>query len=88
MNIALVFSMGTDVESIVSNPIGQPMATVRNVFYALFDMLNLGYVKILFNSLGTKGTLAIFSCIAIVQFMMGTEAVCLLSTFLLPNDYL
>ena len=29
INIALAFNMGKDMESIVSNPIGQPMATVR-----------------------------------------------------------
>lgn len=29
INVALAFNMGKDMESIVSNPIGQPMATVR-----------------------------------------------------------
>lgn len=29
INMALVFNMGTDLESIMSNPIGQPLATVR-----------------------------------------------------------
>lgn len=28
MNMALVFNMGTDLENILSNPIGQPLATV------------------------------------------------------------
>ena len=28
INMALVFNMGTDIESILSNPIGQPLATV------------------------------------------------------------
>lgn len=52
--------MGTDLGSILENPIGQPMATI------------------LFNSLGTKGALTIFSCIVIVQFTMGTSIVRLL----------
>lgn len=31
MNMALVFNMGTDLETILSNPIGQPLATVSIV---------------------------------------------------------
>jgi hypothetical protein len=29
VNVALAFSMGTDLQNIVDNPIGQPMATVE-----------------------------------------------------------
>ena len=29
INVALSFCMGTDIAGIMSNPIGQPMATVR-----------------------------------------------------------
>lgn len=29
LNIALAFTMGTDTTTILSSPIGQPMATVR-----------------------------------------------------------
>ncbi|KAL0954677.1 hypothetical protein HGRIS_003626 [Hohenbuehelia grisea] len=55
INVAMAFNMGTDLVDIVSNPIGQPMATI------------------LFNSFGKRGTLAIWSFIIMVQFMMGTS---------------
>ncbi|KAF9479939.1 amino acid transporter [Pholiota conissans] len=45
--VSVAFNMGTDLISILSNPIGQPMATI------------------LFNSLGLKGTLAVFSLIIV-----------------------
>ena len=32
INVAITFNMGTDLESIVSNPIGQPLATVSVYF--------------------------------------------------------
>jgi len=43
---------------------------------------------ILFNSLGTRGTLAIFSCIAVGQFLMGIESTIALSrqTFAFSRD--
>jgi len=31
INVALTFSMGTDIESILGSPIGQPMATVSEL---------------------------------------------------------
>ena len=33
VNVALAFCMGTDLENIVNNPIGQPMATVECFLY-------------------------------------------------------
>ncbi|KAI0659058.1 amino acid permease-domain-containing protein [Cubamyces menziesii] len=48
--------MGSDMESILANPIGQPMATI------------------LFNSFGRDGTLAVWSVIVFVQFLMGANA--------------
>ncbi|GJJ13295.1 hypothetical protein Clacol_007547 [Clathrus columnatus] len=53
INIVLAFCAGTDIESIINNPIGQPMATI------------------IFNSLSSRGTLALWSIIASVQYMMG-----------------
>ncbi|GJJ13305.1 hypothetical protein Clacol_007557 [Clathrus columnatus] len=55
INIVLAFCAGTDMESIIDNPIGQPMATI------------------IFNSLGSRGTLALWSIIALVQYMMGSS---------------
>jgi hypothetical protein len=31
INVALAFCMGNNIENILSNPIGQPMATVRDL---------------------------------------------------------
>ncbi|KAI0324639.1 APC amino acid permease [Cubamyces sp. BRFM 1775] len=56
INVVIGFYMGTDLEGIMANPIGQPMATI------------------LFNSLGRNGTLAIWSVVALVQFMMGSSS--------------
>jgi len=53
--IVLTFFMGTDIDSIVNNPIGQPMATI------------------LFNSLGQKGTMALWAIVVVVQYMMGSS---------------
>ncbi|GJJ13302.1 hypothetical protein Clacol_007554 [Clathrus columnatus] len=55
VNIVLAFCAGTDMKSIIDNPIGQPMATI------------------IFNSLGSRGTLALWSIIASVQYMMGSS---------------
>ncbi|KAI0075968.1 APC amino acid permease [Panus rudis PR-1116 ss-1] len=70
INVALSFCMGTDIENIMSNPIGQPMATI------------------IFNSLGKKGTLAIWSIIVFVQFLMGTSmlTVCSRQIFAFSRD--
>jgi len=56
INVVLAFRMGTDVQSILDSPIGQPMAVI------------------LFNSLGQRGTLAVWSVVVAVQFMMGTSS--------------
>ncbi|KAG6828007.1 hypothetical protein H0H92_009699 [Tricholoma furcatifolium] len=53
INVALAFSMGSNLQAILDSPIGQPMATI------------------LFNSFGTRGTLAVWAWIIIVQFDMG-----------------
>jgi len=55
INVALAFCMGTDIESIMNSPIGQPMA------------------QIFFNSFGQKGTLALWSVVVTVQYMMGSS---------------
>lgn len=49
--------MGTDMDSIMNSPIGQPMA------------------EIFFNSFGQKGTLALWSIVVLVQYMMGSSMV-------------
>ncbi|KAG7452001.1 amino acid transporter [Guyanagaster necrorhizus] len=51
VNICLVLNMGTDLVSIISSPIGQPMATI------------------LFNSLGTRGTIAFWGFIIMSMYM-------------------
>ncbi|RPD65332.1 APC amino acid permease [Lentinus tigrinus ALCF2SS1-7] len=55
VNVVIAFCMGTDLEGIMSNPIGQPMATI------------------LFNSFGRNGTLAVWSIVVIVQYLMGSS---------------
>ncbi|KAI0360810.1 APC amino acid permease [Trametes cingulata] len=55
INVVIAFCMGTDLESIMENPIGQPMATI------------------LFNSFGRNGTLAVWSIVVFVQFLMGSS---------------
>ena len=35
LNMAIVFNMGTDLAGILSNPIGQPLATVRQTNFFL-----------------------------------------------------
>ncbi|KAH9856381.1 APC amino acid permease [Lenzites betulinus] len=57
INVALAFCMGTDMDSILNSPIGQPMA------------------EIFFNSFGQKGTLALWSIVVLVQYMMGSSMV-------------
>ena len=74
INMALVFNMGTDLETIVSNPIGQPLATVRVLREA--GGRKLMHVQIFLNSFGKQGTLALWSIIIIVQYMMGSSIVC------------
>ncbi|KAH9896733.1 APC amino acid permease [Cubamyces lactineus] len=54
--VVIAFCMGSDIESILANPIGQPMATI------------------LVNSFGRDGTLAVWSVIVFVQFLMGANA--------------
>jgi len=57
INVALAFCMGTDLEGILSSPVGQPMA------------------QIFFNAFGQKGTLALWSFVVLVQYMMGSSMV-------------
>ncbi|KAJ7747328.1 amino acid/polyamine transporter I [Mycena metata] len=55
VTIVLAFYMGNDLDSIVGNPIGQPMATI------------------FFNSVGKKGTLAIWAFMIIALWMTGMD---------------
>lgn len=57
INVALTFCMGSDIQGIMSNPIGQPMATI------------------FFNSFGQRGTLAVWSIVVFMQFLMGADMV-------------
>ncbi|KAK7062630.1 hypothetical protein VNI00_000118 [Paramarasmius palmivorus] len=57
INVALAFSMGSDTQAILDSSVGQPMATE---------------VQILLRSFGTKGSVAIWSVIVVVQFGIGT----------------
>ncbi|KAG2047467.1 amino acid transporter [Suillus hirtellus] len=57
INVSLTFCMGSDLESLLNSPIGQPMA------------------QIFFNSFGQKGTLALWSFVVLVQYMMGSSMV-------------
>ncbi|KAF9074068.1 amino acid/polyamine transporter I [Rhodocollybia butyracea] len=55
INVSLAFNMGKDLDGILSNAIGQPLATI------------------FFNSLGQRGTLALWTILIIAQYMMGTS---------------
>ena len=63
---ALAFNMGTDTQTIMASPIGQPMATVSVRYQSpVLRLRRTG--QILFNSFGTNGTLAIWSFIVVAQ---------------------
>ncbi|KAF7376376.1 GABA permease [Mycena sanguinolenta] len=53
--IVLAFYMGNDLDSVIGNPIGQPMATI------------------FFNSVGKRGTLAIWSFMILTLWMTGMD---------------
>ncbi|KAF9505496.1 hypothetical protein BS47DRAFT_1374301 [Hydnum rufescens UP504] len=53
--VVLSFFMGTNINAIVNDPIGQPMAVI------------------LFNSLGQRGTIALWAFVVIAQYMMGSS---------------
>jgi hypothetical protein len=55
--VVLSFFMGTNINAIVNDPIGQPMAVI------------------LFNSLGQRGTIALWAFVVITQYMMGSSTV-------------
>ncbi|PPQ70471.1 hypothetical protein CVT26_013918 [Gymnopilus dilepis] len=55
LNVAIAFNMGTDIANILSNPIGQPMATI------------------ILNSLGQKGTLAVWCFIIVIMNMASMD---------------
>ena len=67
INVAITFNMGTDLESILSSPIGQPLATVSNITVEIGVKLKIYNIQIFFNSFGQKGTLVLWSFIIIVQ---------------------
>jgi hypothetical protein len=66
--------MGPDLDFILNGDIGQPMVGILD-----FYTWNLTYprqqAQILFQSLGHKGTLAIWAIVVIVQYMMGSSMV-------------
>jgi cell shape-determining protein MreD len=55
--VILSFFMGTNMNAIVNDPIGQPMAVI------------------LFNSLGQRGTIALWAFVVIAQYLMGSNIV-------------
>ncbi|KAG2338938.1 amino acid transporter [Suillus weaverae] len=57
INVSLAFCMGSDMNSLLTSPVGQPMA------------------QIFFNSFGQNGTLALWSFVVLVQYMMGSSMV-------------
>ena len=67
LNVALAFCMGEDLVSIISNPIGQPLATVLDPTRLCVFFYSLRTSQILFNSFGKKGTLAVWSFTIMVQ---------------------
>lgn len=68
--LSVAFNMGTDMVDILSNPIGQPMATVsqRHIYISALDS-NEAF-QIIFNSLGMRGTLAIWSLIIVTMYVL------------------
>lgn len=69
LNIVIAFHMGPDVAGILASPIGQPVATVF-VFYSLARCLSDDPPQILLNSLGKRGTLAVWSFIIMSQYVI------------------
>ena len=67
--LSVAFNMGTDTVTILQNPIGQPMATVRLALLFPVHSSWLNLAQIIFNSLGMKGTLAVWSLIIITMYV-------------------
>ncbi|PCH35537.1 APC amino acid permease [Wolfiporia cocos MD-104 SS10] len=67
VNVAIAFRMGTDMESIMDSPIDQPMAVPNPI--------RILHMTILFNSLGRKGTLIMWSFIITAQFFVGANTI-------------
>lgn len=65
--MAIAFNMGTDLQGILSNPIGQPLATVSQIILWCNVVITCCAAKIFYNSFGRNGTLALWSCIIVVQ---------------------
>ena len=42
--MVLAFCMGTDTQSILNSPIGQPMATVSGKILELFPLFKIGFL--------------------------------------------
>ena len=77
MMMVLTFCMGTDLDSIINNPIGQPLATVRIPKQHFLGERRLieSLLQIFYNSFGQRGSLAIWSFVVITQYMMGSSMV-------------
>jgi len=54
MNIVLAFCAGTDMQAIVDDPIGQPMATVINIGFYVSEIFKLISCR-LFSGLSETG---------------------------------
>ena len=77
VNIVLAFHIGSDLQSVVENPIGQPMATVCSQLFPIrrtpFHDIDL---QIFANSVGSTGTVVIWAFMVITLFITGMDYVC------------
>jgi len=80
VNIVLSFHAGSDLQIIIENPIGQPMATVCSqqppVLITPYDI----DLQIFANSVGSTGTVVIWAFMVITLFITGMDYVCTFHT--------
>ena len=89
VNLVLAFYMGTDMEAIATDPIGQPLAAVNSTPLTNGFLSDGPIMQIFFNSFGKNGTLALWSFLILVQFMMGSSSVNVFRSFIiLPLNHL
>jgi hypothetical protein len=73
VTVVLALYIGNDLDSVIGNPIGQPMATVSQSYSPLF--LRIQLCQIFFNSVGKQGTLAIWAFMILTLWMTGMDYV-------------
>ena len=77
VNIVLAFHIGGDLQNVIENPIGQPMATVYSQIFPVRRTPSHDIDPQIFaNSVGTTGTVVIWAFMDITLFITGMDYVC------------